>query len=121
MKNKKNITRQIYLTLLGKSNNTLKEKVEQTINYKDIRPFEATNPCAEIPLAGEPGTIRFVPGIEPRFQRHYIRKNNQMPSVYSSPYTFPVDNERVRMFMFRYYKGKVDWNKLFFGNKKREG
>lgn len=90
MKNKNNIVRQIYLSLLRDKNT-----ISKIVNYKDINEKTVyVSPFSDL-VWGSNSEIKIIAG-----------------SI-----TYPIDIERVRMFMFRHYTGKIEWNKVFFGNK----
>ena len=113
MKNKNNIIRQVYLATL-KYEGKIDDRISKIINYKNIN-FVERNPCGEIQLPPESSAVSS--GIEPffseTFTRTKIRKNYSQSSVIRWSI---VDSNRIRMFMFRYYKGNVNWDDLFFGN-----
>jgi len=95
MKNKNNITRQIYRALLG--NNEL--DAAKIINYRDIRPVVQS--ATPVRLLSGNGSIFSLP----------------MNYAFTNPKgTHFLDLARIRMFMFRYYRGNIKWNELFWGN-----
>jgi hypothetical protein len=111
MKNKDNIVRQIYLSMFRD-----KKTASEIINYKNInedkfeigklRHYDPSNAAGKSTLYQ-----KLINDIQ--------EKNVAIPNPIIVPMnynTHPIDMGRVRMFMFRYYTGKVEWGKVFFGN-----
>lgn len=119
MKNKNNIIRQIYLAIL-RNNIQLDTKISKIINYVDVRPIAKTNPYGEVPLALSLRSDNRLYYTSIQNHKTSILPANKNYSSISFPFYEYLDIERIRMFMFRYYKGHVNWNKLFFGNEERD-
>jgi len=89
--NKNSIVRQIYLCLFRD-----KRKISNVLNFKE---------------GGDTDNSKFEMRIK---NSYYYKKHKPFnPIIYPPNY---VDIEKIRMFMFRHYIGKVDWNRVFFGD-----
>jgi hypothetical protein len=115
MKNKDNIIRQIYLSVLRD-----KKKIPEIINYTDI------NKESDIFGTSSAYNQATVSSGKSMIWKHFSEKINKnkvsLPQPQINPIIFPAGHlthpanmTRIRMFLFRYYIGKVEWNKLFFG------
>lgn len=114
MKNKNNIIRQIYLSIFRD-----KKTVSEIINYKNINESEfktiSYDPSYNHAANGAGKSMLYEKLIND-IQKNKVTIPNPIivPINYN---THPVDLQRIRMFMFRYYIGKIEWNDVFFGNK----
>jgi hypothetical protein len=119
MQNKDNIIRQLYLTILGN-----KKTINELINYKSII---SKNPCREIEL--KPIPYKVTREKAPLYTVKHTSANkpikpigkgfNSFPGVnisgvFGNEYN-PIDYNRLRMFLFRFYIGKINWRELFYG------
>lgn len=93
--NKNSIVKQIYLCLFRDN-----RKIPDILNFKENG--DLSNSKLEISIKNS------------NYHSQQYKKHKPF-----NPIIFPpnyIDIEKVRMFMFRHYIGKVDWNKIFFGD-----
>jgi hypothetical protein len=116
MKNKDNVVRQIYLSIFRD-----KKKVSEIINYKDVNEdqsdfFKIIKKSSYNSLNGAGKSNLQFGGMSGSFPMLKNKIGPPTPIIFPiTSITHPVDIQRVRMFMFKYYIGKVEWNKVFFG------
>jgi hypothetical protein len=91
--NENNIVRQIYLYLFRD-----KRKISDLLNFKE---------------GGGTDNSKIKVSIKGSKYAQYKTHKPFSPIIYPPNY---IDIERIRMFMFRYYVGEIDWDRVFFGN-----